>query len=460
MFQYMRRGKAFYRNVVTLAVPIVLQNLVTTALGLCDTFMVGLLGEAPLAAVTLANLPIFVIQLLIFGIQSGSSVLISQYWGKGDTDTINRVMGIGFYVAGAISTVFALVMFFFPAELMGLLTNNQELVELSVGYCQLVGFSYMFNSLTGVYVGAHRSMENPLLGLRIFAVSMALNTFLNWVFIFGNLGAPKLGVTGAAIATLASRIVEFFIMVGYAALNKRFRIRFSLLLRPGRVLVKDFIRYSTPVVMNETLWGLGNSLYPTIMGHMDQSKEILAAYSISGNVEKIFTVLVFGVAATAAIIVGREIGAGRREQVYEVGCALNTLAVLVGAVMGGSMVLLAHSPAGSWFYSLFHLSPTSAATATMMLTFLGVVLPLRSFDSTNIVGVLRGGGDVRAATLIDLSPLWVVAIPLAFLFGIVLVWGIFWVYVGISMETICKSFLGVWRLRSRLWINDLTRAGM
>ena len=460
MFQYMRRGKAFYRNVVTLAAPIVLQNLVTTALGLCDTFMVGLLGEAPLAAVTLANLPIFVIQLLIFGIQSGSSVLISQYWGKGDTDTINRVMGIGFYVAGAISTVFALVMFFFPAELMGLLTNNQELVELSVGYCQLVGFSYMFNSLTGVYVGAHRSMENPLLGLRIFAVSMALNTFLNWVFIFGNLGAPKLGVTGAAIATLASRIVEFFIMVGYAALNKRFRIRFSLLLRPGRVLVKDFIRYSTPVVMNETLWGLGNSLYPTIMGHMDQSKEILAAYSISGNVEKIFTVLVFGVAATAAIIVGREIGAGRREQVYEVGCALNTLAALVGAVMGGSMVLLAHSPAGSWFYSLFHLSPTSAATATMMLTFLGVVLPLRSFDSTNIVGVLRGGGDVRAATLIDLSPLWIVAIPLAFLFGIVLEWGIFWVYVGISMETICKSFLGVWRLRSRLWINDLTRAGM
>lgn len=460
MFTYMRRGRAFYRNVVTLATPIVLQNLVTTALGLCDTFMVGLLGEAPMAAVTLANLPIFVIQLLVFGVQSGSSVLISQYWGKGDTDTINRVIGIGVYVAGGISTLFALVMFFFPAQIMGMLTNNQELVELSLGYCRLVGFSYMFNSITGVYVGAHRSMENPRLGLCVFTASMLLNTFLNWVFIFGNLGAPRLEVVGAAIATLTSRIVEFILMAVYALVNRRFRLKPRLLFRPGRLLLGDFVRYSTPVVMNETLWGLGNSIYPTIMGHMDQSTEILAAYTISGNVEKIFTVLVFGVAGTAAIIVGREIGAGRKETVYEVGCALNTLAVLVGVVMGGAMILLSHSPLGAAFYSLFHLSPWSAATATMMLTFLGGVLPLRSFDTTNIVGVLRGGGDVRAATIIDLCPLWFVAIPLAFLFGIVLKWGIFWVYVGLSMESVCKSFIGIWRLRSRRWINDLTRTDL
>ncbi|MCI8538315.1 MAG: MATE family efflux transporter [Oscillospiraceae bacterium] len=457
MFSYLRRGKAFYRNVVTLATPIVLQNIVTTALGLCDTFMVGLLGEAPMAAVTLANLPVFVIQLLVFGIQSGSSVLISQYWGKGDTGAINRVLGIGFFVAGGISTLFALVMFFFPAQLMGMLTNNSELVELSLNYCRLVGFSYMFNSITGVYVGAHRSMENPKLGLCVFTASMLLNTFLNWVFIFGSLGAPRLEVTGAALATLISRIVEFVIMAGYAAVNKRFRIRPRLLLRPGRVLVQDFIRYSTPVVMNETLWGLGSSIYPTIMGHMDRSTEILAAYTISGNVEKIFTVVVFGLASTAAIIIGREIGAGRRDTIYEVGCALNTLAVLVGAVMGGLMVLAARSPLGAAFYSLFHLSPWGAETATMMLTFLGLIMPLRSFDTTNVVGVLRGGGDVRAATIIDLCPLWFVAIPLAFLFGIVLKWGIFWVYVGLTMESVCKSFIGVWRLRSRKWINDLTR---
>ena len=209
----MNRGAAFYRNVARLALPILLQNLCTTLLGLIDTFMVGALGEAPLAAVLVANIPVFVIQLVIFGLQSGSSVLISQFWGKGDTESINRVIGLGCYVAGAISLAFASVMFFLPEQLMGLLTDNQELVPLAAQYARIVGFSYIFNSLTGVYVGAHRSMENPKLGMIIFGVSMLTNAFLNWVFIFGNLGAPALGVVGAAVATLSARVLEFVIML-------------------------------------------------------------------------------------------------------------------------------------------------------------------------------------------------------------------------------------------------------
>ena len=221
----MNRGAAFYRNVVRLALPILLQNLCTTLLGLIDTFMVGALGEAPLAAVLVANIPVFVIQLVIFGLQSGSSVLISQFWGKGDTESINRVIGLGCYVAGAISLAFASVMFFLPEQLMGLLTDNQELVPLAAQYARIVGFSYIFNSLTGVYVGAHRSMENPKLGMIIFGASMLTNAFLNWVFIFGNLGAPALGVVGAAVATLSARVLEFVIMFSYALTNHRFRLK-------------------------------------------------------------------------------------------------------------------------------------------------------------------------------------------------------------------------------------------
>ena len=212
MFSYLKRGRGFYRNVVLLGLPILLQNLTTTFLGLIDTFMVGTLGEAPLAAVLVANTPVFVIQLVIFGLQSGSSVLISQFWGKGDTDSINRVIGLGCYAAGAISALFAAVMFFLPEQLMAVLTDNAELIPLAADYARIVGFSYLFNSITGVYVGAHRSMENPKLGLIVFSISMCANTVLNWVFIFSNLGAPALGVTGAAAATLTSRILEFAIM--------------------------------------------------------------------------------------------------------------------------------------------------------------------------------------------------------------------------------------------------------
>lgn len=460
MFSYLKRGKAFYRNLLFLSLPIVLQNLVTTSLAMVDTFMVGMLGETPLAAVTLANLPIFVIQLLVFGIQSGSSVLISQYWGKRDTDSINRVVGVAAFVAGGISVLFALTLFFFPAQVMGLLTNDTGLRDIAAQYGRIVGFSYIFNSLTGVYVGAHRSMENPKLGLIVFSISMCANTLLNWVFIFGNLGAPRLGVVGAALATLISRIIEFVVMVLYAVLNRRFRLRLSLALRPGTDIAGKFLKYSTPVVLNETLWGLGTSLYPTIMGHMENSTEILAAYAVAGNIDRFCTVAVLAVGATSAIIIGMEIGAGRREQVSDVGKALVVVSLFLGLAIGAVMLLATYFVVKPYIYPIypaFRNCPGAAEITTIMLTIAALFLPARAFNTTAIVGVLRGGGDVRAATLIDLLPLWIVAIPLAALSGLVAKLGILWVYLSIEMENVTKFFLGVFRFRSGNWIHDVTQ---
>ncbi|MCI9403722.1 MAG: MATE family efflux transporter, partial [Oscillospiraceae bacterium] len=193
MFSYMNQGKKFYREVAMLAIPMVLQNMVTTSLGLLDSFMVGLLGEAPLAAVTMANTPVMVIMLMTFGLQSGGSVLMSQFYGKGDYDSINRVLGIGFYAAAAVTLIFGSVMFFFPVQFMGLFGNDASVVALAAKYGKIVAFSFFFDSMTSVYVAAHRSMANPKPGMVIFMVSMVLNTFLNWVFIFGKLGAPALG---------------------------------------------------------------------------------------------------------------------------------------------------------------------------------------------------------------------------------------------------------------------------
>lgn len=460
MFSYLRQGKAFYKNLILLCIPIVLQNLVTTSLAMVDTFMVGMLGETPLAAVTLANLPIFVIQFVVFGLQSGSAVLISQYWGHGDLNSINRVVGVSAMVAGGVATIFALALFFYPTQIMGLLTNDPTLRDIAAEYGRIVGFSYIFNGITGVYVGAHRSMENPKLGLIIFSISMLANTGLNWVFIFGKLGAPALGVVGAAVATLLSRIIEFIIMVFHAVFSKRFRLKPALLLRPGKDTWRRFFKYATPVVLNETLWGLGTSLYPTIMGHMDGSTEILAAYAVAGNIDRFCSVGVFAIAAAAAIIIGREIGAGRSHKVYDVGKALLVVSVLMGAVIGGIMLLVTHlvvKPFIFPIYPAFQNSPGAAHIAVMMLTIVFLFLPSRAFNTTNIVGVLRGGGDVRFTTAIDVLPLWLIAIPLSGVAGLVAKLGILWVYLAIETENVTKFFLGIWRFRSRKWIHDVTR---
>lgn len=456
MFTYMKRGKAFYGEITRLAIPIILQNLVTTSLGLIDTFMVGTLGETPLAAVSLANIPIFVVLVLIFGLQSGSSVLISQFWGKEDRDSISRVIGIGCYIAGAITLLFALVMTCFPAQLMGLLSNDPSTVAVASEYARIVGPSYLFNSITGVYVGAHRSMGNPKLGLVVFSISMCANTFLNWIFIFGNLGAPALGVVGAAVATLSSRVLEFVVMAVYALNNRRFRLNFQALLRPGQALLFKYIHYAAPVVCNELLWGLGSSMFKVVMGHMEGSTSILAARAVAGNIEELSYVVVFAIAGSAAIVVGREIGAGRSDTVYEIGATMNTLAFLFGGGICVFLLVGAWWVLPQWVYPLFQLSETASAIASMMLTFVAVSTPFRAFTATNIVGVLRGGGDVRAAMYIDLIPLWLISIPLSALFGLGLQWGIFWVYVGIESEQFLKFFWGLHRFRSRAWINDVT----
>ena len=464
MFSYLKQGKAFYKNLILLCIPMILQNLVTTSLAIVDTFMVGMLGETPLAAVTLANLPIFVIQFVVFGIQSGSAVLISQYWGRRDTDSINRVIGVAAMVAGSAALLFAIALLVYPTQIMGLLTNDPVLRDVAAEYGRIVGVSYVFNSLTSVYVGAQRSMENPKIGLIIFSCSMLSNTFLNWVFIFGKLGAPALGVVGAALATLLSRVIEFVVMVLYAVLNKRFRLKPTLMLHPTGEMWRRFIKYATPVVLNETIWGLGTALYPTIMGHMDGSTEILAAYAVAGNIDRFCSVALFAVSAAAAVIVGREVGAGRtKEQVYDVGKALLTVATALGAAVGVLLLLVTYGVAKPFVYPIypaFRNCPGAAEITTMILTIVAIFAPIRSFCATNIVGVLRGGGDVNFTTAIDVLPLWLVALPLACVSGLVANLGIFWVYMSIETENIIKLGLGIWRIRSRKWIRDVTRTSL
>ena len=458
MFKLFQREKGFYRKLLALALPILLQNLITNSLGLVDTFMVGTMGQLPLAGVTLANIPVFVVQLMMFGIQSGSSVLISQYRGKGDIRAINRVMGIGMYAAGAIGLAFALVMGLLPHPFMSLFGDDPQVVATAARYARIVGWSYFFDSFVQVYNGVHRAMGNPTRGLYILGVSMACNTFLNWVLIFGNLGAPRLGVEGAALATLLARILSCAIAVVWAVRDRNFRLDPVLLFRPGGEMIRRFIRFSTPVMCNETFWGLGTSIFPTIMGHMAGSEEILAAYAIAGNITNLCTVGVFAIAGTAAILVGQEIGSGNAGRVYSLGALLNTLAFLFGAAAGALFLGLLYLFVAPVLYPLFQLSPPAGDICTLMLTMVFLMMPLRSLECTNIVGVLRGGGDVKMATLIDLTPLWAVALPIAAVSGLVLKAGIFWVYLGMMSENVVKAVLGLWRFRSGKWIRDVTVA--
>ncbi len=457
MLSFMHQSKSFYRHLFVLALPVIVQNLITTSLGFLDTFMVGLLGSVQMSAVTVANVPVFIVQLIVFGLQSGSSVLFSQFWGKGDRESINRTMGLGFMLAGGITICFALVMFFFPTQVLRFITDNAQLIELGRPYIRIVGFSYVFNSISSVYIGMQRSIENSKFGMLVFGASMLCNTIGNYILIFGKFGAPALGITGAALATLISRILEFIICIVYALRCRTVPLMWSALARPGREMLGRFVKYSAPVLANETLWGTGASMFTVIMGHMEGSADIIAAYTVAGNIDKMATAGIFGMAAATAVIIGKEIGVGTsRKDVYSMGQALCATAVLAGTVLGVIELILFITVLRPYALPLFGLSAVSAEICTRMVYCYIASMPVHGFASTMIVGVLRGGGDVRASLYIDILPLWLFAIPLAALLGLVLKVPLEIFCLYLLAENLSKTPLGLWRLRSGKWIHDVT----
>ena len=345
------------------------------------------------------------------------------------------------------------------AQVLGLITPNQALIDLAVSYIQIVGFSYIFNGISSIYAGVQRSTEFPAFGMILFAISMCVNTFLNFVLIFGKFGAPALGVTGAAVATLTSRVVELAAAVGFALWNKRLPLRWGCILRPGRTICRSFIKYSTPVVCNETLWSLGTSMLTVIMGHMANSQDMLAAYALVGNIDKLSTVVCFGIAASAAVIVGKEIGLGRdQDHVFSVSWTLLLSSMLIGGVVMVGLLILLPAFFQPVLFPLFKLTTGAAEAATCLALVYAPSMPMRAFDITNITGVLRAGGDAKVASLIDVGPLWLAAIPLMALTALVLDAPVWVVCLSMQVENICKCPLGLIRFHSRKWINDITRA--
>lgn len=437
--------------------PMILQNLVTNFMALADSFMVGALGETELAAVTMANSVFYVLSLIIFGIQSGTGVLVAQYYGKGRLDAINRIMGMGYYVSLGLTALIALLAFFFPMQLMQLVTNNPDLWEPGAEYARIVGFSYVCMAFSGVYIAVQRSMENPGLGAILLTVSGALNILLNYMFIFGKWGAPAMGCAGAAVATLLSRVFEVLVVTGCFFRSKRLPVKPGLMLRPGRIIAGDFIKYSLPVVLNEGMWSLAMSLSSIIMGHMPNSTPILAAYTIAGNIDRMAAVALFAAGNATAVIIGRDIGCGDTKEIYGKGVALNFVCFVTGIISMGILLTIRATLLDGFIFPLMDISAEAGELAKMMLAFIAVVMPLRSLNLCNIVGVFRGGGDVRFGLICDIGPLYCVCLPAAALCGLVFGLGITAVYVCICLDDFCKVFLCLPRLRSGKWINSVTR---
>jgi len=342
---------------------------------------------------------------------------------------------------------------------MDLLSNRHDLSILGAPYLRIVGFSYVFNMLSAIYVGAQRSMENPSFGMKLFGFSTVLNTVLNYILIFGHLGIPAMGVAGAALATLIARMSEFVICVFCMLRSKTVPFELRAFLSPGLDMTRKFIKYATPVVVNEALWGLGNSMLTVILGYTHNSVEMLAANAVVGNLNRLSLVVCFGLGAATGVIVGKAIGEGKsHKEVMDISQAILLFTILVSsalALFALALVPLVFIPV---VFPLFKLFGESAAIATALAVVAFATIPLHAYAISSITGVLRAGGDVFWSTVLDVGPQWLLCLPLTALTALVFQSGYWVIAIAIQTESMLKVPLCMLRVGRGKWIQDVTKS--
>ena len=445
------KNKAFLKSMFAIAIPIALQNLVSSSLNMVDTLMISSLGKASISAVGLANQVFFFYILISFGINSGSSIFISQYWGREDIKSIRKVLGLALSMSALVGIIFTIIGFFFPECIMKIFIQDAEVVKLGAEYLKIVSLSYLITAISFAYSVALRSTGRAAVPLQVSIISFLTNTFFNYILIFGKLGFSPMGVKGAAIGTLIARIVEI-IFILYTVYRNPGPLAATLkeLLDWDKVFVGRYMKTTYPVIVNEAFWSLGQIMYSIAYARI--GVEATAAVQIVSTIQNIFFVIVRGLANASTVMIGNKIGAGEKEESYDYAIMFLSMATLAGLFLGLTMAL---TP--GFTLSLFRdLDPEVYDVAKKMLVIMGLVFAVRTFNATVIVGVLRGGGDTSYSMYLEMGAVWLVGVPLAFLGALYFKLPVYWVMALISLEEIVKGIIAIPRVLSKKWIKDLT----
>ncbi len=447
----MLRDRTYYTTLLRTALPIVSQNFITSSLNVIDVGMIGQLGETAIASVGLANQIFFLLTLMLFGTYSGVGVFTSQLWGKGDRQGIHKVLGIGLMIGLSGSFLFTLLALLAPQVALGFYSQDPAVIANGSAYLRIVGWCYMIMAVTFAYSSVLRCTGYVRVPMAVSITALSIKTFLNFGLIFGNFGLPALGVQGAAIATVVARVLECTLILFISYLRRLPpAARIGELLGISRAFLARVLKTSLPVLINETLWSFGVTMYNMVYGHI--GTDAIAAVNICASIENLVFVIFMGVSDATGIMIGNRIGAGEEHRAF--GFARQTLIMsTTGSILIG-LGILASSP---FILSFYKLTPESLVNAQNILRVVGLALWVRVSNMTIIVGVLRAGGDTRFSMVLDAGTVWLVGVPLAVIGGLVLHLPVYIVYLLVMSEEMVKYLVGLWRVRSKRWINNLVQ---
>ncbi len=445
------RDKSFYRALVALAIPISLQNLITFAVNFADNLMVSQLGDAAVSGVYMGNQIQTFLQLMLTGVVQTTGILAAQYWGKRDMKTIKEIVSLAMRVGLSLGLITMLSALLLPSQLIGLLTDEADVIVDGTTYLTIVAWSFLFYAVSQIIIAAMRSVENAKVGMYISLIALVVNITLNYVFIFGKLGCPALGIRGAAIATLISRVVECVAALWYARyidtkMNLRAR---DFLVHPNKLLQKDFIRYGAPIMAGEIVWAINTITQSGILGHY--SKAVISASSIAGNMHNLVYIWVRGLASAVGVITGKTVGAGNVEKVKEYARTTQVLFLGVGAFTA-SFILLIRVP----FASMFAVSEQALQYAGQFLIVMAVSMLGTCYQMPCLSGLVKSGGDISFVFKNDTFHVFCIVLPSA-LIASYLGAAPWVVFACLKCDQILKCFVAVVKVNRYKWIRNLTR---
>lgn len=446
------KDKNFLNQMLRLASPIMLQQFIFSSLGMVDTMMIGQLGDASVAAVGIANQIWFLVNLLYFGITSGSAIFTAQYWGQKDIPRIQQVLGLSLVMSLAGGGIITLIAITFPEAVIRIYSTDPEVIALGSEYLRIIAFSYLVSAATYSFYVILRSIENVKLPMMVSLFALSLNTILNYGLIFGNFGMPKMGVEGAAVATVIARLLEVGLIL-FLVYHQKLPLaaRLADLIKWDKLRLRKFFKTTIPVIITEIIWSLGTTTYNVIYAHI--STEAIAAYNIALTLDRLVFVVFIGLGNACAIMIGNKIGEQEQDTASLFGKNYLQLGLITSLALGTFMLLIKNP-----LLSLYGVSAETTQLARNILLVMIFSLPVRSMNLILLIGILRSGGDTTYAFFIDAGVVWSVGVPLAYLGAFVFNFPIHWVYLMALGEEAVKVTLGLIRFIKKSWIHTLTTA--
>ena len=440
------KEKSFYKLILSIAVPVVLQNMITIGVNIMDTLMLGNYGEVQLSASSLANEFINIYHIMCMGMSMGAAVLTAQYYGAGNNPSLKKIVTIVLRMGLVIAAAFTVVTLLFPEELMRLYTPDEAVIEKGVLYFRISAVTYVLLGVSLILTNILRTVHQVRFPLVLSIVTFFVNVFFNWVFIYGRLGAPEMQIEGAALGTVIARLVECGSLVTYFfVFDKRIGYRIKDLFMKCGNHAGVYITYAMPVMVSDTLLALGNSAVSIIMGHIGAS--FVAANSIISQTVRLSTVFNQGLSSASSVITGNTLGKGERDKAYHQGVTFLCLSILIG--LAAAVIILLISPL---LVESFNITQETKDIAYQLMASVSVMMVFQTVQSVLTKGVLRGGGDTRFLMLADILFLWLASIPLGYLCGLVWHLSPFWIYAALKIDWVIKSVWCIFRLRSKKWI--------